>query len=97
MNFVANLSLSLSDEHFTDGSNEPAGLQDSWTKVDARIGVEASDGRWSLALVGRNLGDEEVLSQSQSFFNSTFAPTYLGYLEPPRKVFLQGRYRFGGK
>ena len=97
MNLVANLSVSLSDEHFTDGSLEPAGLQSSWTKVDARIGVEASDGRWSLTLVGRNLGNELVLSQSQSFFNNTFAPTYLGYLEPPRKIFLQGRYRFGGE
>ena len=96
INFVANLSVSLSDEHYTDGSLEPAGLQDSWTKIDARIGVESSDGKWSLALIGRNLGDETVLSQSQSFFDNFLRPTYFGYLEPPRRIYLQARYRFGG-
>ena len=97
INFVANLSVSLSDEYYTDGALEPAGKQDSWTKVDARLGIQAADGRWSLAVVGRNLGDERVLSQSQSFFNSFLVPTYLGYLEPPRTIMVQARFRFGGE
>ena len=96
INFAASLNIAMSDSYFTDGTLEPAGEQDSWTKVDARIGIEAPDRRWSVAMVGRNLTEEEVLSQSQSFFNALFQPTYLGYLEPPRTVMLQARYRFGG-
>ncbi len=93
---IADLSVSFSDEFYTDASLEPAGLQDSYAKLAARVGVEASDGRWSLAVVGRNLTNEKVLSASQSFFAALFQTTYLGYLEPPRTIMIQGNYRFGG-
>ena len=94
MNFVADLNLSFRDDYFTDASLEPTGRQGSWEKIDARVGVEAQDGRWSLALIGRNLTDKKILSTSQSFFSNTFAPTMLGYLNPPRTLMLQGRYQF---
>ena len=97
INAVADLNVSFSDEFYTDASLEPAGLQDSYAKLAARIGVEAADGKWSLALVGRNLTNEKVLSGSQSFLASLFQRTYLGYLEPPRTVMIQGNYRFGGE
>ena len=96
MSFVASVTVSMSDSYYTDGSLEPVGEQDSWTKFDARLGIEAQDGRWGVALVGRNLTNEKVLSQSQAFFATSFAArTYLGYLEPPRTLMLQARYRFG--
>ena len=94
---IADLTVSFSDEFYTDASLEPAGLQDSYAKLSARVGVEASDGKWSLAVVGRNLTDEKVLSSSQSFLASLFQTTYLGYLEPPRTIMIQGNYRFGGE
>ena len=94
---IADLNVSFSDEFYTDASLEPAGLQDSYAKLSARIGVEAADGKWTLALVGRNLTDEKVLSSSQSFLASLFQTTYLGYLEPPRTIMIQGNYRFGGE
>ncbi|MYH70370.1 MAG: TonB-dependent receptor [Gammaproteobacteria bacterium] len=97
INAIADLNVSFSDEFYTDASLEPAGLQDSYAKLSARIGVEATDGKWSLALVGRNLTDKEVLSSSQSFLASLFQTTYLGYLEPPRTIMIQGNYRFGGE
>ena len=96
MNLVANLTVSFSDGYFTDAAQEPAGEQSSWTKVDARVGLEAPDGRWSIAIVGRNLGNEKVLGASQTFFNPFLAQTVLGYLEPPRTVALQLGFRFGG-
>jgi outer membrane receptor protein involved in Fe transport len=97
LNFVADLSVSFSDGYFTDAALEPAGEQDGWTKVDARIGIETQDGQWSLAVIGRNLGDEKVLGASQTFFNQFLSPTVLGYLEPPRTITLQGRYSFGSE
>ena len=95
INFVADLVVSFSDGYFTDAAQEPAGRQGSWTKIDARVGIEAQDGRWGLAVIGRNLSEEKVLGASQSFFDAVFRPTYLGYLEPPRTITVQGRYNFG--
>jgi outer membrane receptor protein involved in Fe transport len=90
INLVAYLGVAFSDEYTTDGSLDPAGLQDSWTKVNARFGVADANDRWSLAIVGRNLTEEDVLSTTQPF--GTY---FLGYLEPPRTILLQGSYRFG--
>ena len=96
INAVANVNLSFSDGYFTSAALDPVGEQSSYTKWDARIGVEASDQRWSLALIGRNLGDEEVLGATQTFFDPFLQPTALGYLEPPMTISVQARYRFGG-
>ena len=95
INFVANLNVSFSDGYYTSGALDPVGKQGSYSKVDARIGIEASDQRWSLGVVGRNIGDEEVLGSTQTFFNPLLQPTALGYLEPPMTITVQARYRFG--
>ena len=92
INFIADVNVSFSGEYFTDGPLDPIGLQDDWTKLSARVGIAAADDRWSLAVVGRNLTQEEVLASSQ-----VFTPTFFGYLYPPRTVMLQGSYRFGGE
>lgn len=94
---VADLSYSFSDGYFTDANQEPAGQQGSWAKIDARLGIEAQNGRWSLAVIGRNLTDEKVLGASQTFFDQFLSPTVLGYLEPPMTLTVQGRLRFGGE
>ncbi len=95
INFVANVSVAFSDGYFTSAALDPVGEQGSYSKVNARIGIEASDQRWSLGIVGRNLGDEEVLGATQTFFDPLLQPTALGYLEPPMTLTVQARYRFG--
>jgi len=35
--------------------------QDAYGVINARIGFESADGRWGLALIGENVGDEEYL------------------------------------
>ena len=94
INFIADLNVSFSDDYLTEGTNDPIGRQESWTKVGARLGFAASDDRWSLAVVGRNLTNEKILGGSQSFLAFGY---FLGYLEPKRSIMLQGRYRFGGE
>jgi iron complex outermembrane receptor protein len=90
MNFVAGVSLSYSDSYFTEGSLDPVGLQDSFTRIDARAGIAAPDERWSVTVIGKNLGDEAIAGYTQPF--GTY---YLGYLEPPRLIYLQAMVRFG--
>jgi outer membrane receptor protein involved in Fe transport len=90
INFVGDLNVSYSGSYFVDGSRDPVTHSDSWTKVSARIGIEASDGRWSVAVVGRNLTDEVVLNTAQPL-----AGRYLGFISAPRTVLLQAKVRLG--
>ena len=64
-------------------------LDETGTVTSARIMLEAADGRWLLSLVGTNLGNEAVLNNSQPFFSN------IGYLGSPRRIWLQGSWRFG--
>jgi iron complex outermembrane receptor protein len=90
INLVGGLLVSYSDSYFTEGTLDPFMVQDSYTRVDARIGIAAASNRWSLSLVGKNLGDEAIVGSSQGFGSYNLA-----YAEPPRRIFLQGTLRFG--
>jgi hypothetical protein len=87
---LGGLNIGYNSRYFSDAALEPAFIQDAHTTWGARIGLEAADGRWSLALVGTNLGDEAVLNNTQPLF------TNMGYLRAPRRVWLQGTWRFEG-
>ncbi len=91
LRFQAGVTLSHSDEYFTDGTLDPNAVQDSWTRVNARIGIASADDQWSIALVGKNLTEEEVNSTSQPLLGAYF----LGYLDPPRTIALQARLSLG--
>ena len=91
MHMFGGLVVSFSDDYFTEGNLEENMKQDSWTKVSARIGFGAADDRWSLALIGNNLTDEEILSGAQS----PVLGNDLGYLGAPRTLTVQANYRFG--
>ncbi len=47
--------------HHASATFDPKLNQDAYTKVNARIGLGAESGRWEIALLGRNLTDEDVL------------------------------------
>jgi len=87
--FVGGVYLNYSDDYFTDPQLTREFQQDSYTMVNARLGVEAEDGRWSLSLIGNNLSDEEVVNSSFTFF------THNAYLKSARTVAIQGTYRIG--
>ncbi len=90
INLVGGLVVSFSDKYFTEGSIDPAGLQDSWTKVDARIGIASSDDKWRLSFRGRNLTDELTTNSYQFFVGNRLA-----FLSPPRTFTFEAEYRFG--
>jgi iron complex outermembrane receptor protein len=87
MNFLSGIYLSYSDDYLTDSSLATFLEQESYTQVDARIGVEASDGKWSLALVGSNLTEQEIINSSIVFLANSAA------LKSPRTFLLQATYR----
>jgi iron complex outermembrane recepter protein len=49
--------LMATDDFYTSVNGAPGSLQESYSKLDARVSVARSDNRWELALVGRNLGN----------------------------------------
>jgi outer membrane receptor protein involved in Fe transport len=91
LNLVGNVTMSYSDDYLTDGTLEPELLQDSYTKYDASLGLEASSGQWNVSVIGKNLSDEEINMSGQSLG----AGYDIAYLMPPRMVVLQATWRFG--
>ena len=43
------------DEYNTAGNGEPLAVQDTYWNIRARIGVTSGDGKYELALIGRQV------------------------------------------
>ena len=74
---------------------DPTYKIDGYSLVDARIGIATQ--AWSLALLGKNVLDEEVLTYvgNTPLSGSTFGTnTFYGFLAAPQTVTLQGTYNF---
>ncbi len=72
------------DYSYTDSNqfilpNHPGAVQNSYTLLNARIGIRSDNGRWELAGWGRNLSDKE-------YFSEIFGPA---------SGFLPGRLLYG--
>lgn len=88
----AHIDFNYKDEMFLDGDLDPNALQDSYVKVDARLGLSTLDGKWDFLLYGRNLTDETTYTAS---IDAPLSPgVYVGWVEEPRIVGVQGRYNF---
>lgn len=96
IDFQAAVDINYVDEQYVEVTLYEPLKQDAYSKVNARIGLEAES--WTLALIGRNLTDEEVIGYisevTLSGGNPIFAPAYSALYERPRTVALQGSYRF---
>jgi outer membrane receptor protein involved in Fe transport len=55
------LDVFYKDDHHTANTFDPKLVQDAYTKINARLGIGSESGSWEIALLGRNLTDEEVL------------------------------------
>ena len=95
------LDVNYKSSQYVDPTLDDSIKQDAVTKINARIALES--GRWSVALLGRNLTDEDSYSYitevplSASVSNSVLGAgyaAYTGYQEQPRTVAVQLNYRF---
>ena len=89
--FTAGASVQFSDEFYTESSLDEVGLQESFEKVNARIGVKSADNIWSVNVLGKNLNDEITLGSYQPFLGTNIAT-----FKPGRTVNVQFTYNFGG-
>ncbi|MGI9295790.1 MAG: hypothetical protein ACR2PS_17555, partial [Pseudomonadales bacterium] len=88
-----NLDINYTDEFFSALDLDPNTKHDSNTKVNLRIGLASIDETWSVAIIGKNLTDEETRVWNNDVA-TTNSNSYFGIPERPRSVAIQGRYRF---
>lgn len=89
----SHLNINYSDEYFVGADLDPVmTLQDSFTTVDLRLALAPAEGRWELALLGKNLTDEEI---AQIANDQPLAPgNGFRSLDRLRSVALQFNYRW---
>jgi hypothetical protein len=76
--------------YLTNSTLDPLAAQGAYARVNARAGVGAADGKWTVVAIGRNLGGEKLNNHTEAFLG-----VYRGYMQEPRTVWLQGIVRFG--
>lgn len=62
----SDLVVSFSDAYAVISSEDPEIEQGAWQKVDLRLALGSADGRWEVALLGKNLGDKQVANFATS-------------------------------
>lgn len=93
----ATLDLVYSDDYHTSQNLDPTVIQDSYWLANARVSLGSVDGKWEVAILGRNLTDEGVVSYANNvpLSSSTFGVlSHFAFVNRPRSVALQGTYRF---
>ncbi len=76
---------------------DPAAVQKAYTKLNARVALGGAEGRWEVALVGRNLTDKTTMSYAGDTplaFRLFRARSYYGFVDPPRSIAIEARMNF---
>lgn len=95
LEFFGTVSVFFTEEYLLSADGDPGHRQGSYSKVDARIGIGVPNGRWNVALVGRNLNDENVLEWIGNAPLSPGQASDFGLLKRTRQIALQGIFRLG--
>ncbi|MEH6581893.1 MAG: TonB-dependent receptor [Halioglobus sp.] len=93
MELRTNADVNYSDKFYSALDLDPSTKHDANTRVNARIALASVDDTWSVALIGKNLTDEETRVWNNDVPTSA-SNSYFGVPERPRSFALQARYRF---
>lgn len=90
--FGAIVDLNWSDETYRQDDLDPFSLESSFAKLNAVLSFGPADGIWDIAVIGKNLTDEDTFS----YVNDTplFTGSRQGRIDQPRSVSVRGRLRF---
>lgn len=88
--------VNYSDEFHVANDLDPVLEQDSFAKFNARIELASSDGTWSIAVLGKNLTDEETSTWGNDvpLAGQGFSQTYFQHIDAPRSYVIQAAYNF---
>lgn len=90
------VNINWSDDVVIANDQDENLTQDAYYKLNARAEISDSEGRWMLALVGKNLNDEKTTSWGNDvpLGSAGFDGTYFQHINPPRTLEVQFRYNF---
>lgn len=99
MGLNSTLDVIYSDDYFTSPTLDPRMRQSNYVKINARLALQGEDGRWELALIGKNLTDEAIVTHANGLPVATVLTQntgtgYYAFYERPRSLALQGTLRF---
>lgn len=97
MEFRAATDFVFTDDYNSSQNLDPSQEQDGYVKVNMRLALADVKDGWELALVGKNLTDEEVVSYSNDtpLANSSFGSTnHYAFIERPRSIAVQASLRW---
>lgn len=82
-------------EFYTEADLDPFVKQGSFAKVDASVTLTSPDDVWQFSLIGKNLTDETTFHFANDIpLSNILGNNYQTYVDPPRTIALQARYRF---
>jgi outer membrane receptor protein involved in Fe transport len=97
MEFGALFDVFYTSEYDASATFDPGLVQDSYALFNARFGIGDASGRWEIAVLGKNLSDEKVLSfgGDTPLAGSSFgAKSNYAFYNPGRTIAVQGLLRF---
>ena len=96
MNLGIDVDYNWSDDVVVANDLDANLIQESYGKLNARIGIADVDGKWSAAIVGKNLTEEEVFTWGNDVPLGAFGfdNTYFKHIDPPRTFELNVRLNF---
>jgi iron complex outermembrane receptor protein len=93
--YALNGRLFYSSSFFTAGDLDPFVAQDDFTKLDASLTFYSPNETWSFSLVGKNLTDETTAHFGDDVpLSNILGNNYQQYVDPPRTIAVQARYRY---
>jgi iron complex outermembrane recepter protein len=81
------LNLNYTDEQYLAQDLDDQALEESHVTVNGRIALADLDSNWEIALVGKNLTDEEIRTYSND--TPLMDGAFFTYMAPPRTVAVQ--------
>lgn len=92
MILLADLDVNYEDDFYLQQSLDSNTIQESYIKVNARLGLASRDQDWNIALVGKNLTDETTSGVGIGI--PLFTGSYVATVDAPRTVAVEFGYRF---
>jgi iron complex outermembrane receptor protein len=90
------VDINASDDTVIAADGDSLLAQKAYEKINARISLSTIDGKWLIAIVGKNLTDEATTTFGNDvpLGSLGFDGTYFQHIDPPRTITLQGRWSF---
>lgn len=97
MEFRAGTDFTFTDDYNSSQNLDPSQIQDGYVKVNMRVALSDVESGWEVAVVSKNLTDEDVISYSNDvpLANSSFGSIgHYAFIERPRSIAVQVAYRW---